>query len=282
LIAGRGNDEQKRYLAQMMAGTCIPAFAHYEPAGRYELQHVETTARAAGGGFILDGHKAVVCFGDRCDLVVVSARTDGESDAVNGVSLFVLPADTSGLRIRGYGNVDGGRSAELHFDSVTLDSEHLLGAIGDAHPHIEEAVAAGVLALSAQSLGAMEMAKDATVEYFKVRQQFGVPIGKFQALQHRMADILLEIEQSRSAVINAANALAAGRQARERAVSAAKYTVGRVGSLIAEETVQMHGGIGVTWELPLSHYAKCLTMIDHQLGDEDHHLQRFIDLGQSH
>lgn len=278
LIAGRGNDDQRQHVVEMLAGNCLAALAHYEPEGRYELNHVATTAQAEDGGFVINGHKSVVSFGDRCDLIVVSARTAGEVDALDGVSLFLLPANSAGLRVRGYANVDGGRAAELHFDNVKVSAEQMLGGLGGAHADIEQAIAAGALALSAQALGAMEMAKDFTVEYFKTRQQFGVAIGKFQALQHRMAEMLLEIEQSRSAVINAANALASDRQTRERAVSAAKYTVGRVGTLVAEETVQMHGGIGVTWELPLGHYAKCLTMIDHQLGDEDYHLQRFIDL----
>jgi alkylation response protein AidB-like acyl-CoA dehydrogenase len=117
-----------------------------------------------------------------------------------------------------------------------------------------------------------------TVDYLRTRQQFGVPIGKFQALQHRMAALLIEVEQARSAVINAAAAMAESPQARERALSAAKYTVGRTGTLVSEEAIQLHGGIGMTWELPLSHYAKRLTMIDHQLGDEDYHLQRYLSL----
>ncbi len=126
----------------------------------------------------------------------------------------------------------------------------------------------------------MDAAKEATLEYLRTRKQFGVLIGSFQALQHRMADMLLEIEQARSAVINAAGALEADRVTRERALSAAKVTIGRVGSLVAEESIQMHGGIGMTWELPLAHYAKRLVMIDHQLGDEDHHLERYIALGR--
>ena len=126
----------------------------------------------------------------------------------------------------------------------------------------------------------MEAAKAATLEYLRTRRQFGQPIGSFQALQHRMADLLLEIEQARSAVINAAAALDAGRIARERALSAAKFSIGRIGTRVAEEAIQMHGGIGMTWELPLAHYAKRLVMIDHQLGDEDHHLQRYIALGR--
>jgi alkylation response protein AidB-like acyl-CoA dehydrogenase len=125
----------------------------------------------------------------------------------------------------------------------------------------------------------MEAAKAATLDYLRTRKQFGVPIGSFQALQHRMADLLLEIEQARSAVINAAAALDAGRIVRERALSAAKATIGRIGTRVAEECIQLHGGIGMTWELPLAHYAKRLVMIDHQLGDEDHHLQRYIAFG---
>ena len=127
----------------------------------------------------------------------------------------------------------------------------------------------------------MDCARDATLEYLRTRRQFGAPIGSFQALQHRMADLLLEIEQARSAVINAATALdLPDRLAREQALSAAGHTIGRIGTLVAEESIQLHGGIGMTWELPLAHYAKRLVMIDHQLGDEDHHLRRYIALGR--
>ncbi len=138
-----------------------------------------------------------------------------------------------------------------------------------------------MLALCAEALGAMEVAKEHTLEYLRTRKQFGVAIGSFQALQHRMADLLLEIEQARSAVINAAAAFGAGRIERERALSAAKHTIGRVGAQVAQACIQLHGGIGMTWELPLAHYAKRLVMIDHQLGDEDHHLERYITLGRS-
>ena len=141
---------------------------------------------------------------------------------------------------------------------------------------------AGLVALAAESVGAMDAAKEATLEYLRTRKQFGVPIGSFQALQHRMADVLLEVEQARSAVINAAAALdEPDRAKRERALAAAKVTIGRVGTLVAEESIQLHGGIGMTWELPLAHYAKRLVMIDHRLGDEDHHLQRWIALGRA-
>src|SRR5690606_39145647 len=147
----------------------------------------------------------------------------------------------------------------------------------EGYPVLEHAIGRGVLALCAEALGALDVARDATLEYLQTRRQFGVPIGRFQALQHRMADLLLEIEQARSAVINAAAMLDhPARAARERALSAAKYTIGRVGTMAAEEFIQLHGGIGMTWELPLAHYAKRLVMIDHQLGDADHHLERYI------
>ena len=161
---------------------------------------------------------------------------------------------------------------------TTLDIDP---AEGQGHATLERAIGRGVLALCAEALGAMEAAKAATLDYLRTRKQFGTLIGSFQALQHRMADLLLEIEQARSAVINAAAAIDTGdRLTRERALSAAKFSIGRIGALVAQESIQMHGGIGMTWELPLPHYAKRLVMIDHQLGDEDHHLQRYIALGK--
>lgn len=182
--------------------------------------------------------------------------------------------------MRGYKRFEGGRAAELHFDGVRLGADALLGVEGKGHAILERIWGCALLALCAESLGAMEVVKQATLEYLRTRKQFGVPIGSFQALQHRMADLLLEVEQARSAVINAASAMDADRLTRERALSAAKYSIGRIGTRVAEESIQMHGGIGMTWELPLAHYAKRLVMIDHQFGDEDHHLTRFVELSQ--
>ena len=167
----------------------------------------------------------------------------------------------------------------LAADTAAGAVENLLGAEGQGLATLEHAVGRGLLALAAESLGAMEVCKADTIAYLQTRKQFGKVIGSFQALQHRMASVLLEIEQARSAVINAAAALDADRLTRERALSAAKVSIGRIGILVAQEAIQLHGGIGMTWELPLSHCAKRLVMIDHLLGDEDHHLQRFIALG---
>jgi len=280
-ISVAGNDAQKAKLGEIMTGTTIAAFAHDEPESHYELSRVQTRAERSGDGWVLDGVKAVVQQGEQANLFVVSARTSGGMDDEKGISLLLVPANTPGLTVRGCPSIDGGRVAELRFDNAKVGADALLGAEGKGFDALERAVGRGVLALCAEALGAMESARNATLEYLRTRKQFGVFIGSFQALQHRMADLLLEIEQARSAVINAAAAMDADRVTRERALSAAKFSIGRIGTLVAQESIQMHGGIGMTWELPLAHFAKRLVMIDHQLGDEDHHLQRYIALGRA-
>lgn len=280
-IAQAGTPAQRESLDGLIAGEQVAALACAEPDAGYELSRVSTHAERDGAGWRLRGTKAVVNAGGHADLYLVSARTSGAGDEEDGISLFLVEASAPGLSARGYALVDGGRAAELTLDQVRVPQAALLGQAGAGHALLEHATGRGLLALCAEALGAMDCARDATLEYLRTRRQFGAPIGSFQALQHRMADLLLEIEQARSAVINAAAALdLPDRLAREQALSAAKYTIGRIGTLVAEESIQLHGGIGMTWELPLAHYAKRLVMIDHQLGDEDHHLRRYIALGR--
>jgi alkylation response protein AidB-like acyl-CoA dehydrogenase len=278
-IAKSGADAQKALLGELIDGSKIVALAHGEPDSHYELARVTTRAQHHGETWQLHGAKAVVQHGEHASLFLVSARTSGADDAQHGITLFLVPRDAAGVNVRGYRKIDGGRAAEVTFDNVTLDDDAVLGIVDEGLATLEYAIGCGVLALCAEAVGAMDVARDYTLEYLRTRKQFGVPIGSFQALQHRMADMSLEIEQARSAVINAAAALGAERKVRERAVSAAKFSIGRIGALVAEECIQLHGGIGMTWELPLAHYAKRLVMIDHELGDEDHHLERFIALG---
>lgn len=281
-LAHAGNDAQKALIEEIIGGGLIATLAHEEADAHYALNRVSTRATRDGDHYVIDGAKTVVPFADQAQQIIVSARTSGDVADEAGISLFVVPAGTAGLSIRAYGNVDGTRAGEVTFSQVRVPASALLGAEGQGHATLEHAVGRGLLALAAESLGAMEVCKKATIEYLQTRKQFGKVIGSFQALQHRMATVLLEIEQARSAVINAASALDGDdRIARERALSAAKYSVGKIGTLVAEESIQLHGGIGVTWELPMPHYAKRLVMIDHVLGDEDHHLQRFIALGQA-
>jgi alkylation response protein AidB-like acyl-CoA dehydrogenase len=279
-IAHAGSETQRALLEGIVDGSTIAAFAHDEPGSHYEMARVETRAEPSGDGWVINGAKSVVAQGEGSDVFVVSARTSGAIDDEAGISLFLVPRGAAGVTVTGTPSIDGGRVAALRFDNVVLGAGDILGAPNDGYATLERAMGRGVLALCAESLGAMEAAKAATLEYLRTRKQFGMVIGSFQALQHRMADLLLEIEQARSAVINAAAALDVDRVTREKALSAAKMSIGRIGTLVAEECIQLHGGIGMTWELPLAHYAKRLVMIDHQLGDEDHHLQRYIALSK--
>jgi len=277
-------------LSAVQAGEAIATLAHFEAGGHHDPLHIATQAQREGDGWRLQGHKAVVPFGEQAQWLLVSARTSplNPQSPEAGISLFVLPADTPGLQRRGYPCIDGQPAADVQL-AVLLPASALLGHEGQAWPLIDTAIARGLLGLAAESLGAMQSAHRDTLAYLQTRQQFGVPLARFQALQHRVVDMGIAIEQTRSAVINAAAAFTshqaapteATRIARDKALSAAKYTVGQSGTKVAEEAIQLHGGIGMTWELPLSHVAKRLVMIDHQLGDEDHHLGRYIALSQA-
>ncbi|MEG2766728.1 MAG: acyl-CoA dehydrogenase family protein [Comamonas sp.] len=280
LIAA-GSESQKAKLQDIIAGDLICALAHDEPGSHYELNNVSTTATQTASGWVLNGTKGVVALGEKADLLLVSARTGGSQLDASGISLFLVDGSAAGLSKRGYQRFEGGRAADITLSNVQVPADALVGAQGKGYAVLEHISGYALLALASESLGAMDVAKQHTLEYLQTRKQFGVAIGTFQALQHRMADVLLEIEQARSAVINAASAVdTAQGVAKEKALSAAKYTVGYVGTKVAQESIQLHGGIGMTWELPLAHYAKRLVMIDHQFGDEDHHLARFIALGQ--
>ena len=280
LIAA-GSESQKAKLQDIIAGDLICALAHDEPGSHYELHNVSTTATQTASGWVLNGTKGVVALGEKADLLLVSARTGGSQLDASGISLFLVDGSAAGLSKRGYQRFEGGRAADITFNNVQVPADSLVGAQGKGYAVLEHISGYALLALASESLGTMDVAKQHTLEYLQTRKQFGVAIGTFQALQHRMADVLLEIEQARSAVINAASAVdTAQGAAKEKVLSAAKYTVGYVGTKVAQESIQLHGGIGMTWELPLAHYAKRLVMIDHQFGDEDHHLARFIALGQ--
>ena len=285
LLAGRligelGDDAQKEAIAGIVAGERQLALALGEPQSRYDAQHIETRAEPMGEGFRLSGRKAVVLNGGAADMLVVAARTGGGPWDEDGISLFLVDASSEGVSITGYPSIDGIHAAEIVLDGVTVEKAALLGQEGKGWPEIEKTLALANLALSAEAVGLMETCRDMTIDYLKTRKQFGVEIGKFQALQHRMATMLVEIEQARSAVINAAGRFEGDRVAREKAASSAKSLIGRIGRLVAEETIQMHGGIAMTWEFAAGHFAKRLIMIDHQFGDTDHHLARFIELSR--
>lgn len=278
LLAALGDDAQKEMVEEVIGGALHLAVAHGEPASRYDLNRVETTAKAAGDSIVLNGRKAVVVNAEAADHLIVSARESGAVGDVDGISLFVVPSDAAGLTMRGYALMAGGRAAEVTLDDVSVPASARLGEAGKALPAIENAVAAANVALAAETMGAMQSATELTKDYLMTRKQFGRPIGTFQALAHRMSDMLIELEQARSAVINAAGHLESDSRIRDMQIASARNLMGRVGRLVAEESIQMHGGIAMTQEYELAHIAKRITMADHRFGDTDYHLERFIAL----
>ncbi len=278
-LASKGQADE--LLPAMAAGGTIAVPAHGEAGARHDLARVATTARRGGAGWILSGRKAVVLHATAADLLLVSARTSGAEDAPEGISVFAVPAGAAGLQLVPYPTLDGQRGADVILSGVELPPEALLGPEGGAFPALEAAFDLGVAALCAEATGVLQATLDATLEYTRTRKQFGVPIARFQALQHRMVDMLMHVEQARSmGYLAAVHASSPDVRERRRSVSAAKVTVGQACRYVGQQAVQLHGGMGVTDELAVSHLFKRLVAIELSLGDTEHHLERFITEGK--
>ncbi len=256
-------------LEKVIGGEATITFAHEAAIGPDGAPMPEVRATKTGDGWTLSGARGVVEYLGGVSHVLVTAMAD------DGPASFLMESGADGVDIRDYPVIDGGSAGEL-----TLSGAPATKVIEGTQP-VDNAIAAGLVATSWESVAVMGVLRDMTLDYLRTRKQFGVEIGKFQALQHRMATVALEIEQAHSAAINAAANFEKGTTLRDRFCSAAKYTVGAAGRLTAEEAIQLHGGIGMTWELPLSHYAKRLTMLNHVLGSDDEHLARFMALGEA-
>jgi len=264
------------WLAPVIGGETQAALAHVEPQSRYDLASVATTATPDGDDYVLSGSKGVTLNGGNADFLVVSARTSGATTDPEGISLFVVPADAAGLSRRAYPTVDGHQAAEIDLEDVRVPAANRLGPDGQALETIVAVTNEATLAVCAEAVGIMQIMTHKTVDYSKSRVQFGVPIGSFQALQHRMVDMLTACEQSYSLLLWATMLAAedAGSEEARRAVSSIKYQVGTAGKKVGQEAVQIHGGMGVTWELDIAHYFKRLTVIGQLFGNADYHLDR--------
>jgi pimeloyl-CoA dehydrogenase small subunit len=270
-----GSEAQLAALVSGIAtGDMTLAFAHGEREARWDLSDVATRARRDGAGWVLEGEKSLVLHGDSADRFIVSARIAGERRERSGIALFLVDGKAQGLSRRPYPTQDGMRAAEISLASVRVGAADSLGEPGAALGIIERVVDEAIAALCAEAVGAMAALCDLTVEYLKTRRQFGVPIGSFQVLQHRAAEMLIALEQARSMALYA-TMMAAEDDAGERgkAVAAAKVQIGRSGRFVAQQATQLHGGIAMTMEYSAGHYMKRLTMIDLMFGDADHHLR---------
>ena len=279
LIRDSGSDAlKKKLLPQIAEGKLKLSLAAYEAAGRYDLSYVAATAQEKGGSWHLSGRKTVVLDGPSADYFLVSARSAGKAADGDGISLFLVPRDAKGLTAAAYSTQSGSRAADLLLEDVSVGADALIGTAGRALPVIERAVDRAIAALCGEAVGIINALNQATLNYLKTRKQFGVAIGTFQALKHKMADMLIAAEQTRSmAIIAAVHADSEDAAERHRAIAAAKAYIGQSGRLVGQHAVQLHGGMGVVDELNVSHYFKRLTMIDLTFGDADYHLARFSD-----
>ena len=285
LLAKAGNADQRGVLLPGLAdGSIKLAFASLEPGQRYSLMPEATTASAQGGqagGWLLNGAKSVVVGAASASRLIVSARSSGSAGQADGVSLFLVDPQAPGVRLNPSRTVDGLRAADVHFNNVALDAQALLGPAGGAQPLIDEAVDFATALLCADAIGAMQYANDATLDYLKTRKQFGVAIASFQVLQHRMVEMVICTEQARSMAILAAAKVddpSVSPRERSRAVSAAKVKIADAARQVSQEAVQLHGGMGMTEELKISHSFRRLTMAAQRFGDADHHLERYAAL----
>jgi alkylation response protein AidB-like acyl-CoA dehydrogenase len=270
-IALLGSEAQRAELLPALAsGEKIAALAHDEHASRFDRMAIETRAWAAGDGYLLTGHKSVVVHGASADVLLVSARVA----PANTLALFLVPRDTVGVRQVAYATVDGVRASEVWLNQAFVPAGALLSA--DAEDKLAEVLDFGLAAVCAEAVGALDKLLAATVEYARNRKQFGQPIGKFQALQHRMADMVLHIEQARSmSYLAAVRCNDADAAVRGKALSAAKVVIGQACRFVGQQAVQLHGGMGVTDELDVSHYFKRLMAIEMQFGGTDLHLETY-------
>ncbi|QRY80595.1 acyl-CoA dehydrogenase family protein [Pseudomonas sp. PDNC002] len=277
LIAQLGSDPQKdHWLPRIASGEAQLAVALEEPQSHYQLHDVQTRAEQTGAGWKLSGRKAVVIGGQSAKAILVSARVSGNARDEAGIGLFLVDPQQAGVTRRDYPTVDGQRACELFLDGALGEA---IGTPGDALAALRYQQGRAIAGQCAEALGSLQEACALTLDYLKTRKQFGIPIGKFQVLQHRMVDMRSELEQATSmAILAACVADQPDNAERSRTLAAAKFIVTRAARYVAEQAIQLHGGIGMTWEYVLAHHAKRLVMLSHQLGDDDHHLKVYAEL----
>ena len=272
-------EQKSRWLAGIIEGETQASLAFAEPQARFDINNIATTATDDGGNFVLNGKKTLVLNGGNADLLIIPARTSGKQADENGITLFAVYADSDGIARKPYRTVDAQQAAEIELSDVKVPVENVLGDVDGGFGTLQSVIDEATLAVCAEAVGIIRTMHEKTVEYAKNRVQFGVPIGSFQALQHRMVDTLIECEQSQSLLLWSAMVNASGGDDARESISALKYQIGTAGVKVAKEAVQIHGGMGVTWELDISHYFKRVTAISVLFGDADYHLDKYVSLG---
>jgi len=270
--------QKQKWLTGIIEGRTQAALAFAEPQARFDVLNVATRAEARNGGYVLNGKKSLVLNGGNADLLIIPARTGGKQTDADGITLFAIDANAAGVSRKAYKTVDAQQAAEIELFDVAVAKDAVLGDEHTGGATLSSVIDEAILAVCAEAFGIMQAMHDKTVEYSKSRQQFGVPIGSFQALQHRMVETLMACEQSKSLLLWSAMVNASGSIDARKSISGLKYQIGTAGVHVAKEAVQIHGGMGVTWELDISHYFKRMTAISLLFGDSDYHLDRYVEL----
>lgn len=279
LVRDAGSDAQKQAILPAIAsGEKLMALATYEHGARYSLAHINTQAKNNSSGYALNGTKTAVIHGAQASQLIVSARTSGDTRSEDGITLFLVDADASGVSITDFATHDGFRIAEINLNDVQVSADAVIGKADQGFPALEKAIDQGIAALCAEAVGAMDAMVETTLEYTQTRKQFGTPISRFQVLQHSMADMFIQAQQGRSMSILAADSADSDdRDARRESISQAKLLINQGAREVGQSGVQLHGGMGVTDEMWAAHLFKRLTMINLLFGDADHHLSKVSD-----
>ena len=278
LIARAGNEAQRaEWLPRVIGGDVLGGFAYVERQSRFALHDCLTTATPSGDGFVLNGEKVVVFNGEQADHLVVLARTSGEQSDRTGLSLFMVEASAAGIDKMNYPMMDGQRVANVTFKDVALPADALLGEEGQALALVEALVDEAIIALASEAVGIMGVLNTKTLEYAKTREQFGVAIGSYQALQHRMVDTMMAYEQCKSLLFKALCEYKQDPAMAAETIHALKVLIDRNAKHVFGEAIQIHGGMGMTDELDIGHYAKRLMMINTTFGDANFHRNRFVE-----
>ena len=275
-------DEQKsKWLSKIINGELQSTLAFTEPQSRFNLNDVATVAKDNGDKVIINGKKSFVLNGKEADIIIVPARTSGSQTETAGISLFVVESDLPGITKNNYKTVDGHSASEITFKNVEVNKDNLLGELGKGYQTLESTIDDAIIAVCAEATGIMKSLHDKTVEYSKNRVQFGVPIGGFQALQHRMVDTLMACEETESILLWALTTNQDDSSSLKKAISGLKYQIGTAGKHVGQEAVQLHGGMGISWELDIAHFFKRLSSIEILFGNADFHMKRFLTLSNN-
>jgi alkylation response protein AidB-like acyl-CoA dehydrogenase len=282
LITSLGTKSQiDTIVPTIISGDVRYAFAHSEPQSRFDLFDVKTSATENSDDFILNGFKSVVFAGPIATHLIISARTSGDQRDTDGITLFLVDKNAEGITLQNYPTIDEYRASEVVIENLKISKDMVLGEIGKAYDAIDENIDKSTIAACAEALGVLQILKDSTIDYCKNRKQFGQAIGKNQSIQHRLVDMMIEYEQSKSILYMACTVDLSDPMERKKAVSAAKARIGKAIKFVGENAIQLHGGMGMVDEYMVSHYFKRATMLGVLFGNEDYHMKRYSDITQA-